>query len=229
MANDYIPRKDGELLVFAQNYLAVLIIYKIAWGVIDTVVTDITTALAHFRASYEAANSPNSSKLIIAKKNSDRDALIKQIRGCTNAYIRFNTAVSDDQRREIRVHVKDTTRTPIPPPSMQVEADLALPGIHLIELVRIRAVAGSVLNGRSDYGVRIYYGIMGTDTARDKFRLNTPPETGSDLPHSVFTRKKRHLFDFDGESGKTVFFCLRYENSKGEAGPFGPIISAVIP
>jgi hypothetical protein len=27
----------------------------------------------------------------------------------------------------------------------------------------------------------------------------------------------------------TVYFCLRYENSKGEAGPFGPVLSAVIP
>jgi hypothetical protein len=45
----------------------------------------------------------------------------------------------------------------------------------------------------------------------------------------AFTRRKRERFDFDGESGNTVYFCLRYENSKGEAGPFGPLLSAVVP
>ena len=29
--------------------------------------------------------------------------------------------------------------------------------------------------------------------------------------------------------GKEVFFCMRYENSKGEAGPWGIILSAFIP
>jgi hypothetical protein len=40
------------------------------------------------------------------------------------------------------------------------------------------------------------------------------------------------LFDFDGESGKTVYFCLCYENQKGGKkgqGPFGPRLHAVIP
>jgi hypothetical protein len=35
-----------------------------------------------------------------------------------------------------------------------------------------------------------------------------------------------------GDSGKTVYFCLRYENQKGGEegeGPFGPIMSAIIP
>jgi hypothetical protein len=65
-----------------------------------------------------------------------------------------------------------------------------------------------------------------------RHRISAPPETGEDLPHSVFTRKKKYRFDFDGDSGRTVYFCLKYENGKGgEAGegPFGPILSAVIP
>jgi hypothetical protein len=31
------------------------------------------------------------------------------------------------------------------------------------------------------------------------------------------------------ESGNTVYFCLRYENSEEGQGPFGPMLSAVIP
>jgi hypothetical protein len=54
------------------------------------------------------------------------------------------------------------------------------------------------------------------------------PTPADDLPHSVFTRK--HQFDFPEEDrGKSVYFCLRYENGKGDAGPWGPILQAIIP
>jgi hypothetical protein len=69
-------------------------------------------------------------------------------------------------------------------------------------------------------------------TAADKLRISAAPVTGNDLPHSTFTRHKKYRFNFDGDSGKTVWFCLRYENEKsGEEGegPFGPLFSAIIP
>ncbi|MDR2072928.1 MAG: hypothetical protein LBP60_05810 [Spirochaetaceae bacterium] len=77
--------------------------------------------------------------------------------------------------------------------------------------------------------MRIYYGFTGPASERFPFRLDGPLKTGKALPYSVFTRKQKDRFDFDGESGNTVYFCLYYENSKGEAGPFGPVLSAVIP
>jgi hypothetical protein len=44
--------------------------------------------------------------------------------------------------------------------------------------------------------------------------------------------RKGYRFDFPGDSGSTVYFCLRYENEKGGKegeGPFGPILRAIIP
>jgi hypothetical protein len=81
----------------------------------------------------------------------------------------------------------------------------------------------------SDYGVRIYYALSGEPDDRFPFRLAEPLKIGKVLPYSVFTRRKKERFDFNGESGSTVYFCLCYENSKGEAGPFGPVLSAVVP
>jgi hypothetical protein len=36
-------------------------------------------------------------------------------------------------------------------------------------------------------------------------------------------------FNFPGDSGKTAYFCIRYENAKGDTGDWGPVFSAVIP
>ena len=48
--------------------------------------------------------------------------------------------------------------------------------------------------------------------------------------HYRFTRRKTELVSFAAEeSGMTAYFRARYENGKGEAGKWGPIVSAVIP
>jgi hypothetical protein len=155
----------------------------------------------------------------------------KAVRDFVNAYLRFYPTVTDDDREQMGLHIPDTTPTAIPTPTAQVEADVAYPGVHLIELNHIRAVSGGD-DPRSDYGVRIFWGVIGPVAAHDKFRLAGPPVTGDDLPHSTFTHRKRYLFDFSGDSGNTVWFSLRFENEKGGKegeGPFGPLFSAIIP
>jgi hypothetical protein len=98
-----------------------------------------------------------------------------------------------------------------------------------VELRKIRPVAGNPPGAASDYGVRIYWGLTGAPTEKYRFRVTETPKSGYDLPNSRYTRRKRENFDFDGESGNRVYFCMRYENNKGGEGPFGPILSAVIP
>ncbi|MDR2069444.1 MAG: hypothetical protein LBP71_06205 [Spirochaetaceae bacterium] len=142
----------------------------------------------------------------------------------------FPDRVTEEDLRNMGIPPIDDIRSPVPPPQVQVEADLVFPGIHMVELRKIRPVSGpDQPDPRSDYGVRIYYGFTGSASEQYPFRLADPLKTGKVLPYSIFTRKQKERFDFDGESGNTVYFCLRYENSKGEVGPFGPVLSAVIP
>ena len=135
------------------------------------------------------------------------------------AQLQVNDAVTDPDRAALRIPQHDRKPTPTPPPSAQLEADITFPGIHLVE-VELRAV-GSTHRGfpAGAQGARIYYGL-----------LDTAPASRDDLPHSVFTRKSKHLFDFaEAERGKKVYFCIRCENAKGEVGPWGPIFFAIIP
>ena len=162
-------------------------------------------------------------------KNNAKKAAKKVIRPFVNQYLRFPPVTNED-RTAMQIPNRDTTPTEVPIPTAQPEADLTFPGIYLVELRKSRTVQGNTPpDSRSDYGVRIYYGLTGLTSDKHKFRLAAEPKTGADLPYSVFTRRKKERFDFDGESGNTVYFCLRYENSKGEAGPYGPMLSAVIP
>ena len=122
---------------------------------------------------------------------------------------------------------KDKTPTSVNPPEMAADADLTFPGIGQVCVGNIRP-AGNSGDARATYGVRIYYGVLG-DADGSPARITQPPTTGANLPQSVFTRKQKHSFDFADQRGKHVFFCIRYENSKGQPGPWGIIIDAYVP
>jgi hypothetical protein len=56
------------------------------------------------------------------------------------------------------------------------------------------------------------------------------PADASGLHDSEFDTHTPLVLNFPGQDrGKTVYFALRWENSRGLKGPFGPIESAVIP
>ncbi|MDR1326104.1 MAG: hypothetical protein LBK00_08735, partial [Treponema sp.] len=66
--------------------------------------------------------------------------------------------------------------------------------------------------------------------ALDKRCLMKVPADGKGLQHYRFTRRGKEKLLFDAEdAGKTVYVCCRYENRKGEAGQWEPVVSAVIP
>ena len=125
--------------------------------------------------------------------------------------------------------------SPIPAPEGFAEADVAYPGVHTLDLFPRPVKGQPPLDPRSDYGFRIHWGVMPpggapVEAATGKKReLMKVPVTGDDLPHSRWTRRRKERFDFNGDSGKTAYFCICYENSKGEAGRWGPMFSAVIP
>ncbi|MDR2758488.1 MAG: hypothetical protein LBB78_03820 [Spirochaetaceae bacterium] len=233
MSHDYIPARDAEFDIFFTN-LVEYVDQKTGGNVPEWthIPPPALTALRDARNAWEAAYIPTTrphTPVETEAKNDAKQAAKQVLRPFVNQYLRY-LPVTNEDRTAMGIRNKDTIPTPIPPPEAQAEADLTFPGVHLVEVANIRAVKGGTAPDlRSDYGVRIYYGFSGSATEKYRFRLAGEPKSGGDLPYSVFTRRKKERFDFDGESGNTVYFCLRYENPRGQTGPFGPMLSAVIP
>ena len=60
--------------------------------------------------------------------------------------------------------------------------------------------------------------------------LEAPPADVGSLTHSSFDTHTPLTLEFaEHERGKTVYFCLRWENTRGEKGPWSEILSAFIP
>jgi len=226
---DYLPKGDLKLLQWVTNLLVVLLNEELLerWRILPPTET-LKDALEQYNTSIDNSRPPFNTSLNIKRKNEAKKTLVKEVRGYVQGFIARNPYVTGSDKILLQLPVPDTIPTNVPQPTTQVTGTLAFRGIGLIEMRDIRPTSEKP-DPRAGYGVRIYWGIIGEASEFDAFRLIAPPATGAQLPHSVFTRRNRYLFDFAQERGREVFFCMRYENSKGEAGPWGKLISAFVP
>jgi hypothetical protein len=60
--------------------------------------------------------------------------------------------------------------------------------------------------------------------------LDIPPSTVEELIYSAFDTRTPFTLEFEeNERGRTIYFALRWENTRGEKGPWSDISSAIIP
>jgi hypothetical protein len=225
-----MPRPRDGILAMCRNWTGYITeARRTAWGIPQEQLTELVnrfnTAEALLRKDLDA---DERTRVVAARCRAAFKSLTAYMRSFRSQYCRI-PPLSGGDWAALGFRFKAPPAS-IPVPESQAEADLIFPGIHLVELIRIRPVKGGTApEARSNYGVRIYYGLSGPPSGAFRFRLTGEPKSGRDLPYSLFTRRKKERVDFDGESGNKVYFCLRYENPRGQAGPFGPILSAVIP
>lgn len=224
--SDWFPTKRETQLAMAESWGEAIAEKRTEWNIPQTILIKFTAAIT---------NASNEHRLPQSGRNAVTNARLRMAFNELTALMRdikkryfFIPPLDEVDFAALGIKPKDTTLTTVPQPIISVDGKLLFPAVGMVEMREIKP-AGEKSDARSTHGVRIYYGITGEPTETNRFRISNRPATGNDLPHSVFTRRNRHRFDFTGESGKEVFFCMRYENSKGEAGPWGKIISAFIP
>ncbi|MDR1174609.1 MAG: hypothetical protein LBK83_03960 [Treponema sp.] len=230
----WLPGKRAEQVAMAKDWVTVLKSPEAAsWNVPAAQVTELEALTTAAEVILAAAEGRERTMVITEQCREAFEAMVAKMRYIKNRFF-FVPPLTNANLVGLGLKAEKSS-APILAPDAQVEADVIYLGIHLLEL-RIRPVAGFTPDPRSDYGFRIYYGIMPPGGASIEAALGInrelvkPPVSGKELPHSVFTRRKRERFDFSAEdSGKRVYFCIHYENAKGDVGPFGPIFSAIIP
>jgi hypothetical protein len=216
---DYIPHADGAFLEWSKTLVTYAAAHLAAFNVPETALTPIQTLLTAYETAFEAAQNPNRGKVDVLQKDEARDALKAAIRPFVKAYLAYNPAVSDADKENMGLPLHDTTRTPTPPPSTIPEADIDSSIIR--QLTIHYKDNGSEKRGKPQgvHGVEIRSGLQ-----------ENPPASVEELKGSAFDTASPYTFTYDeSERGKKVFFCLRWENAKGEKGPWSEIYSAIIP
>lgn len=220
MSSGYIPRAGAAFCPWAVNLFNYVSEHHEKWGV-PAMPPDTAGRLAELEALTDKCATPNHTRLETSHRNELRKSVEKAFRNYVQGVVIRNVAVTDDDRRAMKLPVRDGLRTPVGNPAGLATASVKYYHGGVLELY-IRHMEGTPFDKRANYGVNI---------AWDVFPFDAPaPQTASLLHRSVFTRRKKALFTFDPDSaGKKAWFCLRYENSKGRSGQWGIMISAVIP
>jgi hypothetical protein len=215
---DYIPKKDSEVLSWSANFLEGVGPNAAAWGIPEGEVTAIGVAYRAFADIYIKAKSPSKTAVIVAEKNAAREALVAKIRAMVSFRLQ-NPVITDAQRIDLGLHVRDTTRTNIPVPTTRPELN-----IDVLDFRRLKVLfydQGSD-NKAKPYGVNGAVIILAI--------LDAPPADHSALTRSVLATRTPHILEFtEEERGKTVYVAICWQNEKGQMGPWSEIVSALVP
>jgi hypothetical protein len=233
--SDWFPSPRADQIAMAKDWLSVMSSSPPPWGVPAAEVSALANLTEAAEELLETAMSSDRTETITAECKAAFDALAAKMRSIKNHYF-LKPPLTDVDFISLKLKPKNSSHTPIPPPTDQAEADISRPGEHLL-MLHLRAVTNAKNDPhRSDYGFRIYWGIRPVGGATTEMAVSAKrelvnvPVSGEELPHSRFTRRKKELFDFPQEDrGKTIYFCIRFENAKGEPGPWGPLFSTIIP
>jgi hypothetical protein len=219
MAGDFIPHADGAFLEWAKTLVAYAEAHLTAFKVEQAALTPVQTLFTTYQTAYTAAEDPNRGKVDVLAKNEARDALKSAIRTFVKAYLTYNPAVSDTDKESMGLPLHDTTRTPVPPPS-------TIPEVELDSSIIRQITVHFKDNGSDKHGKP--QGVHGIEL-RWSF-LETAPNSVGDLKNSAFDTATSYTFAFDEtDRGKALYICPRWENNKGEKGPWGEIVKAIIP
>ena len=216
---NYIPSSDLKFLEWSKKLVGYAMANYQRWGVIDPK-DMLETLLEDFDGKLKNANLPDSGAITKRIKNEARTLLERAIRAYVQGFLARNPLVNTDDRGELGLPVYDRIPTPVAVPAGLPKANITL--TRPLQLMVNIIPDQNEPDKRVTYGCRIYYGTYAP--------ADTPPANGKDLRESFFTRKKKELIKFQPEdAGKTAFFSIRYENSKGQAGQYGPLASSIIP
>jgi hypothetical protein len=117
------------------------------------------------------------------------------------------------------IAIPDATQTPVKPPKTYPEFIIDTSIIRCLMILFWDLGSKSKAKPHGVHGAEICWAI-----------LDRPPLSVDELIHSGFCTRSPFKLTFDEtDRSKTVYFCLRWESTRGEKGPWSEIVMAIIP
>jgi hypothetical protein len=217
---DYMPRNDAEFSIWQSNLISIVNLNTTAWGIPADDFTALANEQAVWNLAYLAAsNKQNRTSADVQAKNDAGESYKKSLRGFIAQWLAYNSKVSNSDRERMGLTVKSGTRTPVPPP--------------------VTCPAGTV-----DFSVRLQHSIHYADESTPSRKAKPAgvhgceiwmkidgnmPVDASELTYLTTDTSSPHTTTFEGKyAGKTVYYMMRWVNTRGEHGPWGSTISAMV-
>ncbi|MDR1268727.1 MAG: hypothetical protein LBK82_04315 [Planctomycetaceae bacterium] len=182
--------------------------------------TVFATSFNNFQIKFEDWRDLTKRTAVITEKLKEaEDDFRPKYREFYTGFLKKSPLVTDDDLVSMGLPIRSSGRKPSPVektyPDYEIDRSTARRlGIHYFE--HDKKSSGKP---PGQHGVEVCWAV-----------LDAPPTDVSELTNSSFSTRSPLILDFkENQRGKTVYFCLRWENTRGEKGPWSEIYNTIIP
>lgn len=228
MANISIPRNTkNATLAWGQVFVSAIEATPATYMVDAAVVTSLRTLVDQYQVDFDAFGVVNRfanndatytkvGRAALATSSSNFLGLASQVA----VEIQANSAISDAAKLTAGVQPRNLTRTAVPAPSSSPLLDLtfATSGIHQIEYADINTPS---LKAKPP-------GVVNAQAYMEVHAIGTPSDLANAMFLGAFTRTPIVVSLDPADNGMEATYWARWQNRKGEVGPFGSPTSGTI-
>jgi hypothetical protein len=220
VAANLIPTNDSEFDKLQTQFIAAVAASPATYGVLAADVTLLQTDQAAWVAAYPAhVKAQEAAATAAQQKVSSRAQLAKDIRAAAKK-VNGNPAVDNALRVSAGMQPHDAVRTPVAVPSTK-PIGRAEPDGHYTLAIHIADELTPKRVGRPK------------GTSGCQLWIHTGDPAPADFTGYTFVKRVTRTPYLDvhpaADAGKSVYYLLRWENSKGEPGPWSDVVSAKVP
>ena len=219
MSKDWFPASRDEQLSMGKNWVTILSTGGPSWNIPGGDIQELSTLVsAADTALTEAKNEATRTPVATAKCKEAFQKMEGRMRDMKKRYF-YTPPLSEADIISLGLKPHDPIHSPGKTPPAHVSVEPFLLGRHELG-ARLVYVTGNP-GDRENKGYRIWYMVVAPG--------ETAPADPEQLTKSFYTQRRKDLVEFDfGDSGKTAWFAVQVEND-GKKGPWGPLVSALIP
>lgn len=219
----YLPSREADLRLWVENFKTKTTAAPATYGIVAGNATDIANAITPFGTAYDAlvtarASNTDTPAMVLAKDVAKASMLVV-VRNWAQV-IRNNPGVTDANKAALGLTLVNFPPTPIPPPSTYPILNVTAPG-PLQQTI-------SYADSATPTARRRPFGAIGQQMYRFTGTVaGTDPE---DAQFRGFVTRQPFTFNFDsGDRGKLATYWSRWQNAKGEVGPWSAPVTLAVP
>ncbi|MGV9004052.1 hypothetical protein [Flavobacterium sp.] len=209
------PSKEADLSLYFQEAIPYVVANKQRLGLSPENKTIIEDGLVGWNIIFPASQSVNTrTKTIVENKDFAKNNLINALRTVYGDIPQSVLTIED--RNALNLPAKDTSKTPASVPT----------SVPIGHVNTNRRLQHTIIFTNEDSSRAKPVGVRGCQIW---YRIGEMPTTFNQMSFMAFDSASPYVHVFDGaDAGKIVYYWLRWENTRGEVGPWSEVIVATI-
>ena len=222
MPSDFLPRGEGPLFDWLSNFATSVESDAGALGISDDQKNEFLAFYNRWVAARQAKIGAKSAyEGAVASQASAEREVVADVRELV-AFLQKSAATTDETRRELRITVLKSGRSPVDAPATFPLLSVSVKGPMQHDL--------KFVDSATSHRKAKPTGVQGCEVRRQIVESGeAPPTNPGEMPFlALATRTPFTVTHTAGSAGKTAFYAARWTNPKGETGSWGKIVSLTI-